>query len=235
MTENHQNTGLLLDILGNETRRRIFQLLADEPRYLLQLAKELDISQQAVLKHLTILEEHGFITSFEKESDLAAPPRKYYELAKSMFISIDLMCDSMGIMFHEISENDMAQGELMPSDLQELEKQLEELESTTDARQMLTRADVFIREIDNRIKELQKMEIYLLQMKQATLKKVHKVIREVSENPLERKILYRLIGSSIPDANVEVISEELNVREKEVAQTLRILQRKLSYPKKIKH
>ena len=45
---NIDNIDVLFEVLGNDTRRRILQLLADEPRYFIQLSKDLGVSQQAV-------------------------------------------------------------------------------------------------------------------------------------------------------------------------------------------
>ncbi|RLI24226.1 MAG: transcriptional regulator, partial [Candidatus Hecatellales archaeon] len=72
----------LLYVLGNPTRRRILKLLSQEPKYLIQLSKELDVSQQAILKHITVLERFGLISSYEEKGELPAPPRKYYTLSK---------------------------------------------------------------------------------------------------------------------------------------------------------
>ena len=45
----------LFYLLENPTRRRILQLLSVERLYPLQLSKEIDVTQQAVVKHLRIL------------------------------------------------------------------------------------------------------------------------------------------------------------------------------------
>ena len=52
-----------LNILENKARRDILRRLAKEPHYPLQLSELLDISQQAVVKHLRVLEENGFVES----------------------------------------------------------------------------------------------------------------------------------------------------------------------------
>ena len=44
----------LFYLLENPTRRRILQLLSIERLYPLQLSKEIDVTQQAVVKHLRI-------------------------------------------------------------------------------------------------------------------------------------------------------------------------------------
>jgi ArsR family transcriptional regulator len=43
---------IILDIIGNNTRRKILATLAQEPMYFNQLAKEIGIGQQAILRHM---------------------------------------------------------------------------------------------------------------------------------------------------------------------------------------
>ena len=58
----------LFYLLENPTRRRILQLLSVERLYPLQLSKEIDVTQQAVVKHLRILENHGLVKSRDEPS-----------------------------------------------------------------------------------------------------------------------------------------------------------------------
>ena len=57
----------LLTVLGNPTRRKILEMLAMEKHYPLQLSRELDVSQQAVSKHLKVLEKYGLVECIEEE------------------------------------------------------------------------------------------------------------------------------------------------------------------------
>ena len=58
-----------LSILENATRRDILRYLVKEPHYPLQLSELLDVSQQAVVKHLKVLEDAGFVDSVSMKSD----------------------------------------------------------------------------------------------------------------------------------------------------------------------
>ncbi len=58
------NTDLILDILGNSTRRRILILLSKEPLYFNQLSKIIGIGQQSILRHMKILEDSGLIDTY---------------------------------------------------------------------------------------------------------------------------------------------------------------------------
>ena len=82
-----EHTGKILQIIGNETRRKILTLLSQEPRYISEIAKKLDITQPAILKHLSILEEAGLIESFKKNSPIGAA-RKYYRICHTVDIEV---------------------------------------------------------------------------------------------------------------------------------------------------
>ena len=49
------NLNPILDIIGNNTRRKILATLAREPMYFNQLAKEIGVGQQAILRHMKVL------------------------------------------------------------------------------------------------------------------------------------------------------------------------------------
>ena len=72
-----------LDILSNDTRREILKRLVREPHYPLQLASQLDVSQQAVVKHLNVLEEAGFVDSEKVASEKGGPPKRIYSVKQS--------------------------------------------------------------------------------------------------------------------------------------------------------
>ena len=82
-----ERTEQLLEIVGNETRRRILALLSEKPHYISEISKKLDVTQPAILKHLALLEKAGVIESFAEESPFGAP-RKYYKIRDSVNIEV---------------------------------------------------------------------------------------------------------------------------------------------------
>src|SRR5262245_14033704 len=60
--------------LGDPTRRAIFELLADRPRAVGELASELPVSRPAVSQHLKVLKEAGLVV------DRAVGNRRIYQL-----------------------------------------------------------------------------------------------------------------------------------------------------------
>lgn len=79
----------VLSIMGNENRRRILSLLSKEPHYVSQIAKKLDVTQPAILRHLQILQRSGLIESFTERNPLGAA-RKYYKICVSFELEIAL-------------------------------------------------------------------------------------------------------------------------------------------------
>ena len=63
-----------LAVLGDDTRRSIFERLAAGPRSVGELASELPVSRPAVSQHLKVLKEAGLV------SDRALGTRRIYQL-----------------------------------------------------------------------------------------------------------------------------------------------------------
>ena len=79
-----------LSILENSIRRQILVLLVKEPHYPLQLSELINVSQQAVIKHLKVLEKADFVTSELVASEKGGPPKKMYKVDQSFSIRLDL-------------------------------------------------------------------------------------------------------------------------------------------------
>ena len=223
MSHNTQEIGQLLDLLGNNTRRRILESLTNEPKYFIQLSKEIGVSQQAVLKHLFLLENFGFIESFKAKSNLAAPDRKYFQLNRSVYLSIGITGNSMEIKMENIkgpnkikAKNNMA--------IENKEGSIKKDEEITDILKNTKRK---LELIAKRMQELEDEKIHLLKEKQHILEITHQVIRESLEEDLARRILYsNLISREITD--IEKLSEILNTREKEIKIIVKSLEDRFS-------
>ena len=63
-----------LTALGDPTRREIFERLADRPRAVGELARQLPVSRPAVSQHLKVLKEAGLVI------DRRAGNRRIYQL-----------------------------------------------------------------------------------------------------------------------------------------------------------
>jgi ArsR family transcriptional regulator len=223
------NIDVLLDVLGNDTRRRILQLLADEPRYFIQLSRDLGVSQQAVLKHLEILEKHGFVTSYAEQSSMPAPKRKYFQLNMSCMLAIGITRDAVDFVFQDIPHK--GDEEIQEKELKNLARRVDTLEGLGDPAEKFEASDLLLKEINVRLKELTETEIFLLRMKQRITRVAHKTIRESFEDDLHRQILYSTIGEE-KQPNVDELSAMLDTREKEISHALKVMKHKMAPQKK---
>lgn len=86
----------ILDLLGNETRREILQLLSERPCYVSQLSQELNVGQKAIIEHLELMRRVGILnTEFRKIEK--GRPRKYYGISKEVILEIKIGQDSFNI------------------------------------------------------------------------------------------------------------------------------------------
>ncbi|APW96617.1 transcriptional regulator [Halobiforma lacisalsi AJ5] len=77
------DSAALLDLLGNENRRRILRLLARKPCYVTEISDYLGVSPKAVIEHLRKLEEAGLI-----ESRIDDQRRKYFHIARNVRLEV---------------------------------------------------------------------------------------------------------------------------------------------------
>ncbi len=73
----------MLDILGNENRRKILQLLASRPCYMSEIAERLDVGAKAILGHLLLLERSGLI-----EANVDEQRRKYFHITDNLRLEV---------------------------------------------------------------------------------------------------------------------------------------------------
>lgn len=92
--------GKILDVLGNETRRRILFMLTRRPYFVSELSQELGVGQKAVLEHLRILEEAGLIEG-RIERIPRGRPRKYYEIRRGFRLEVLLTPHTFGTEIYE--------------------------------------------------------------------------------------------------------------------------------------
>jgi ArsR family transcriptional regulator len=73
----------LLDILGNENRRKILHLLASRPCYMSEIAERLDVGAKAIIGHLELLERAGLV-----EANVDEQRRKYFHITDNLRLEV---------------------------------------------------------------------------------------------------------------------------------------------------
>jgi len=116
----------ILDVMGCRTRREIINLLREEPRFVSEISKELEIGQKAIIEHLRAMEELGILESSFKKI-VRGRPRKYYDMPHDFTINITITENSFDI---NISEDILHLKQLPSGDewskLLEIEKKIDQ-------------------------------------------------------------------------------------------------------------
>ena len=116
----------ILDIMGSRTRREIINLLREEPRFVSEISKELDIGQKAIIEHLRAMEEIGLLQSSYKKI-VRGRPRKYYDMPNDVTVNIII---TKNVFEANISEEMLNQKQLPSGDewskLLDIEKRIDQ-------------------------------------------------------------------------------------------------------------
>ena len=209
------DTDLILNSLGNDTRRKILSILSEEPMYFNQLAKEIRIGQQAILRHLRALEDVGLIETYGEKSDFGAPDRKYYRLNDSFILTISLSEDDFTITKQNITEARHKESkkyykafDLMPEDVGE---------ALSSLQQSLSAIEAEMSTLESRLNDLRAL-------KQLILERLHKIGMSSFEED-ERKILYKIVIES-PSSMAE-LSYLIGEKESRLKTTMRGMREKM--------
>ncbi|MFB6159660.1 MAG: metalloregulator ArsR/SmtB family transcription factor [Haloferacaceae archaeon] len=85
------DSAVLLDLLGNENRRRILRLLSRKPCYVTEISEYLGVSPKAVIDHLRKLEEAGLV-----ESRTDDQRRKYFHISRNLRLEVNVSPHGFG-------------------------------------------------------------------------------------------------------------------------------------------
>jgi predicted transcriptional regulator len=195
------DSDLILDILGNDTRRRILAVLSEGPMYFNQLAKEIGIGQQAVMRHLQTLEEGGLIETYAEKSKFGAPDRKYYRLNDSFMLTISLSEDDFTVTKQKIVESRHKESKKYYKSFDSIPRQ--DGEALSELQDNLEEVEQEILELESRLNDL-----YAL--RQLILNRLHKIGMAIFKED-ERRILYKIVEES--PASIAELSDLLGERE----------------------
>jgi ArsR family transcriptional regulator len=221
------DTDVLLDVLGNETRRRILNLISHEPMYFNQLAKEIRTGQQAILRHMKILEDTGLIESYSEKSDLGAPDRKYYRVNSSFNLSISVSNDNFTIRNEDIEELRYKEADNLYKKFDELysitfyqndkvDQTVNDNKNTKDTKirqivslgQILSKLQKNLEDTEGQILYLESRLNDLRALKQAIIKKMHDIEKENFDD-IERRLMCLLLEGSMHQNEEHLTVSEL--------------------------
>lgn len=183
----------LLDILGNENRRRILQLLSFRPFYFNEMAKRLDVGPKAIIDHLEMLERAGLVECYQEQGR-----RKYFRIARKTVLEVSLSPHSYGVRAY-LSEDAPGREDTNPAhDLNNLREELANLEGKRlELRRLLE-------QIESREMEIKRIAC--------------QAVQGYAENQLEAEILSALFCG---DDDASRLAEKLEMAEAVVADRLK--------------
>jgi len=162
----------LLDILGNENRRRILQLLSFRPFYFNEMAKRLDVGPKAVIDHLDMLERAGIVECYQEQGR-----RKYFRIARKTVLEVAVSPHSYGVRAYLSEDAPRLEDDGLAQDMKVLRDELSSLqEKRLELRTLLDRI------------ESREMEIRQIACSAA---------RSYAESQLEAEILTALLSGDV--------------------------------------
>lgn len=204
---------MLLSIIENPTRRKILEALVREPHYPLQLSRELQMSQQAIVKHLKVLEDNALVRSYEEESDRGGPARRLYVPVSKFTIIVDV---GPGLFNVEIltPQEDGTEEERSRLDSFEAVSEADFAERIEEMRGEISR-------IESDLETLQQRRVALVEQKEQTLESARDFIENRIGDYRMRRIIYETVKR--PSLSPEEIARELGLRDEFVSETLKMI------------
>ena len=209
-----------LTILENPTRRQILKRLVKEPHYPLQLSELLDVSQQAVVKHLKVLEESGFVDSERVPSEKGGPPKKMYTVNQSFSLRLDLGPD----LFRAEHRSIPAGGPMRLSN--RLPPELDEVVDRLGTRRKLPMVEAMgvLSELDSALERIDGHRDAVIALHQQVMKKVSPSISEQSGTYEERQLAHAMMSHPRRPLDLDAFSQGLRIQSmhaEEMMDTLR--------------
>lgn len=188
---------VLLSMIENPTRRKILESLVKMPRYPLQLSKELGISQQAVMKNLSVLEKNGMVVSY-RESSSIGPERTVYEPNSEFTLIVDMRNGMFSARMVE------PKGERKDVDVDNLKEM---------------RSKVI--DIDNELEQLENRYSELMREKESIIASVI----SKQDGYAQKSLAYEILDA--PKKTVEELSKDLNARTDVVKEMIDDIERRM--------
>jgi len=162
----------LLDILGNENRRKILHLLATRPCYMSEIAERLDVGAKAILGHLELLERTGLI-----EASVDEQRRKYFHITDNLRLEVFVSPYSF-----EVETTTIAVAEVP-------ERRVEAHRAVTDLKSLYGEIQELLGHRQQVMREYQEIQAGITE----AMGKSMDAIEEVAQDHVEAEILYALL------------------------------------------
>ncbi len=212
-----------LSILENPTRREILRHLVKEPHYPLQLSELLEVSQQAVVKHLKVLEDAGFVDSETKKSDKGGPPRKVYRVNQSFSIRLDLGPD-----LFRAEHRKMPKGGVMKLS-GSLPDNLSDVVGRIGKRRTIPMVDAMgiLSELDSALERVDSERDAIIALHQQVMHKVSPSVEESFESYEERQLAHEMMSHPRRPLDLDAFSHGMRIQSLQAEEMMDTLRERL--------
>ena len=203
--------------LKSDTRRKILSMLASEPMYLTQLAFSLKLGQQAIFRHLQLLEEAGLLDSDFKDAGQGAP-RRYYQIARAVRVEVQISPEMFDVGMFDVPRVEVKTPKDFP-ELAEIVTKCSELGKTPNSKEKLSVLSDLLKDLS---KELNKVNI-AKSIAEATYSNIRRQIRAIAFDLLPQRIDQRIIqtlASRGGELTIEDLSLILNLTEETIEERM---------------
>ncbi len=209
----------LLDILGNETRRMILELLAEKPRYTTEIASLLDIGQKAINDHLRIMSEIGVIEPYVQKQ-LRGSPRKYFKVNERFRLEFIL---TPGYFKVYILDSDMDLKAILENfpEFKELQRRVEQ----TDSIRRIEHYRKVCKDLSDELSRLRQAKMYVESLLAKVRQQCIKLIDGLDLEQMEKRILFEVVITG-GEITMSEMAEKSKLSKEEIVQILRNLEKK---------
>ena len=210
-------------ILENPTRRQILRKLVKEPHYPLQLSELLNVSQQAVVKHLKVLEESGFVDSERVPSEKGGPPKKMYKVNQSFSLRLDLGPDLFRAEHRKIpAGGPMRLSNRLPPELNGVVDRL-----GTRRKLPMVEAMGVLSELDSALERIDEHRDAVIALHQQVMRKVSPSISEQSKSYEERQLAHAIMNQPRRPLDLDAFSQGLRIQSMDAEEMMDALRERL--------
>ena len=212
-----------LSILENPPRRQILRKLVKEPHYPLQLSELLNVSQQAVVKHLKVLEESGFVDSERVPSEKGGPPKKMYKVNQSFSLRLDLGPDLFRAEHRKIpAGGPMRLSNRLPPELNGVVDRL-----GTRRKLPMVEAMGVLSELDSALERIDEHRDAVIALHQQVMRKVSPSISEQSGSYEERQLAHAIMNQPRRPLDLDAFSQGLRIQSMDAEEMMDALRERL--------
>lgn len=213
------NTEEIFNILGNETRRMILEMLADKPCYTTEIAERLNIGQKAINEHLKIMQELGLIEVYVKKQKRGSP-RKYFRISNTFKLEFTLTPSIFDVDVLRLDRDFDTIFDYFP-EFKELMREVRETKKVAE----MERLRIVAKDLREELEKINNAKIYIENLLGEIRKRCFDLLENMDLEEMEKKILMEVVTSG-GKSTIQEIAEKCKCSIEDVRESLISLERK---------